>query len=126
MSPFLHQSLPGYYLNPNEEDMSENSAYKLAWPLSLDPWPATDEDPSGWRVEGHAMIRHWGADSSFGVEGSRGCMRSCFDRLERQERCEQTFVGGRFIRRPRWMLSYRAGEPTPESKRDSPRRHPKR
>jgi len=110
MSPFLHRSLPGFRLDPREQDVSENAAYKICWPLSLDGWPATEEDPSGLRVEGHARLRDWGGDSSFGVEGSRGCMRSCFDRLERCGGCEQTFHGGRFIKRPRWNLSHTAGD----------------
>jgi len=110
MSPFLHKSLPGFRMDPREQDMSENAAYKICWPLSLDSWPATEEDPSGRRVEGHACLRDWGGDSSFGVEGSRGCMRSCFDRLEKAGKCEQFFENGRFIKRKRWILSHTAGQ----------------
>ncbi len=109
MSPFLHKSLPGFRMDPREQDMSENDAYKICWPLSLDNWPATEEDPSGKRVEGHACLRDWGGDGSYGVEGSRGCMRSCFDRLERAGKCGQTFEGGRFIKRKRWILPHTAG-----------------
>ncbi len=104
VSPFLHHSLPGYNLDAGDQELSENDAYKLCFPLSLDPWAPSEEDPSGFRVEGHAMIRRWGGDGSYGVGGSRGCMRSCFDVLERQKKIEQTFCGGPFIRRPRWLL----------------------
>ena len=104
MSPFLHHSLPGYSFDVSKQEISENMAYKMCWPLSLDGWGATNEDPSGWRVEGHAMLRNWGGDGSYGVEGSRGCMRSCFDHLEQQAKIEQTFENGRFIKRQRWVL----------------------
>ncbi len=104
VSPFLHKSLPGYNLEVAEQDLGENDAYKICWPLSLDKWTPTDADPSGYRVEGHAMLRDWGQDGSYGVGGSRGCMRSCFDRLERQGKIEQTFESGPFIKRPRWLL----------------------
>ena len=76
----------------------------MCWPMSLDTWAASDEDPSGYRIEGHAMLRNWGGDGSYAVGGSRGCMRSCFDHLERLGKCGQTFAGGPFIRRERWLL----------------------
>jgi hypothetical protein len=104
VSPFLHKSLPGYNLEVAEQDLGENDAYKVCWPLSLDRWHVTEADPSGYRVEGHAMLRNWGQDGSYGVGGSRGCMRSCFDHLERKGEIGQSFEGGPFIRRPRWLL----------------------
>jgi hypothetical protein len=104
VSPFLHHSLPGYNLDASQQDLSENDAYKLCWPLSLGRWGPTDDDPSGYRVEGHAMLQRWGGDGSYGVGGSRGCMRSCFNAMEKQGLTEQTFRGGAFVRRPRWLL----------------------
>lgn len=104
MSPFLHKTFPGYSFDVSKQDISENMAYKMCWPLSLDSWGATKEDPSGYRVEGHAMLCRWGGDGSYGVEGSRGCMRSCFDHLEACGAVEQTFANGRFVKRPRWAL----------------------
>ena len=104
LSPFIHKSLPGYTCRVAEQGISENNAYKMCWPMSLDPWPPTQEDPSGYRIEGHAMLRKWGGDGSFAVGGSRGCMRSCFDHMEQKGACEQTFVNGRFIKRKRWLL----------------------
>ncbi len=64
----------------------------------------TAEFPSGYIIEGHAQLVKWGVGGSYGIEGSRGCMRSCFNHLEKQGRIEQTFAGGEFIRRPRWQL----------------------
>ncbi len=104
LSPFIHKSLPGYRCNVAEQTISENNAYKLCWPMSLDRWTPTDEDPSGYRIEGHARLKEWGGDGSYGIGGSRGCMRSCFDHLEATGGCDQTFENGRFIKRERWLL----------------------
>ena len=104
LSPFIHKSLPGYHCNVPEQAVSENNAYKMCWPMSLDRWTPTEEDPSGYRIEGHAMLKEWGGDGSYGIGGSRGCMRSCFDHLEAKGTCDQTFENGTFIKRDRWLL----------------------
>ncbi len=114
LSPFIHKSLPGYTCRVAEQEISENNAYKMCWPMSLDKWTPTEEDPSGYRIEGHAMLKKWGGDGSYAVGGSRGCMRSCFDHMEQKNACEQTFENGRFIKRKRWLLSDAV---SPDSKR---------
>jgi hypothetical protein len=117
VSPFLHRTFPGYEFDARRQRVSEDAAYKLCWPLSLGTWRRTEEDPSGYLVEGHSQLARWGSGGSYGIEGSRGCMRSCFDHLEDKGRCGQTFKGGRFIKRPRWLLSHRVPGPgrTPDS-----------
>ena len=50
------------------------------------------------------MLKEWGGDGSYGIGGSRGCMRSCFDHLEAKGTCDQTFENGTFIKRDRWLL----------------------
>lgn len=104
MSPFIHKSFPGWNIDVSQQEMSEESAYKFAWTLSTQPWRVTAEDPSGYIIEGHAQLQKWGVGGSYGIEGSRGCMRSCFNHLEKRGRIEQTFAGGEFIKRPRWIL----------------------
>jgi len=107
VSPFLHKTFPGYSFDVRKQHVSEDMAYKLCWPRSFGPWRKTAEDQSGYQVEGHAQIVNWGGGAgagSYGIGGSRGCMRSCFDRLERAGKCDQTFEGGPFIRRERWLL----------------------
>jgi hypothetical protein len=82
-------------------------AYKLCWPRTFGAWRKTAEDQSGCQIEGHNQLVRWGGGAgagSYGIGGSRGCMRSCFDRLERAGKSEQTFENGRFIKRPRWLL----------------------
>lgn len=113
VSPFLHHALPGWTFEVEKQQMTEEAAYKFCWPLSTGRWRRTAEFPSGYTVEGHARLLEWGQGGSYGVEGSRGCMRSCFDHLEQTGRIEQTFHGGRFIKRqPRWLLPSRV-EPRP-------------
>jgi len=111
VSPFIPKALPGYEFDVMRQNLSEEAAYKFCWPMAHGRWRATPEDPSGYIIEGHAYLVRWGGAGSYGVGASRGCMRSCFDFLERSGRIEQTFHGGRFIRRPRWMLTSRGEIP---------------
>lgn len=105
LSPFMHKDLPGWKFDVEEQEISEETAYKFAWPLSTNTWRETEEFPSGYVVEGHALLHKWGVAGSYGIGGSRGCMRSCFNYLEKQGLVEQTFKDGEFIKRPRWLLS---------------------
>ncbi|MGQ9556007.1 MAG: hypothetical protein ACUVWR_18045 [Anaerolineae bacterium] len=107
MSPFIHRSFPGWNIDVSQQDMSEEAAYKFCWTLSTGRWRETKEFPSGYIIEGHAKLQEWGIAGSYGVEGSRGCMRSCFNHLEKKGVIEQTFSGGEFIKRPRWVLPVR-------------------
>ena len=104
VSPFIHKSFPGWNMDVTQTEMTEEAAYKFCWPMSTGRWRATDEFPSGCIIEGHAMLQRWGEAGSYGVEGSRGCMRSCFNYLEKHGIIEQTFKDGDFIKRPRWLL----------------------
>lgn len=104
LSPFIPKSLPGYHFDVMKQKLSEEAAYKFCWPMSMGSWRKTQEFPSGYIIEGHHYITQWGVGGSYGIGGSRGCMRSCFNHLEKQKRIEQTFAGGEFIKRPRWLL----------------------
>jgi epoxyqueuosine reductase len=108
VSPFIHRSLPGYEFDVTKQDVTETVAYKLCWPMSRGRWAPTVEDPAGYVVEGHERLAQWGIAGSYGVEGSRGCMRSCMQYLEGKGLCEQTYQDGPFIKRPRWLLPCRA------------------
>ncbi|MEN6355722.1 MAG: hypothetical protein ABFD83_01410 [Armatimonadota bacterium] len=104
VSPFIHKSFPGWNIDITSQEMSEEAAYKFCWPMSLGRWRESAEFPSGYIIEGHAMLHRWGEMASYGVEASRGCMRSCFNYLEKHGLIEQTFKDGEFIKRPRWLL----------------------
>lgn len=114
MSPFIPKALPGYRFEVLRQHLSEDAAYKFCWPMSLNRWRQTTEFPSGFSIEGHAYLAKWGGAGSYGVGGSRGCMRSCMHYLEGRGEVEQTFAGGPFIRRPRWQLDAE-GRPMAES-----------
>jgi hypothetical protein len=107
VSPFIHKSFPGYHFDVTKQRLSEEAAYKFCWPMSKGHWRRTREFPAGYIIEGHASLSDWGVGGSYGICASRGCMRSCFDCLERRGAIEQRFHGGRFIRRPRWLLPAR-------------------
>lgn len=107
VSPFIHQEFPGYEFDVRRQELSEERAYSFCWPMSQGAWRVTEENPSGYIIEGHAQLAKWGVGGSYAVEGSRGCMRSCFNHLERTGRAGQRFEGGPFIKRPRWLLSHR-------------------
>jgi len=104
VSPFIPKSLPGYHFDVTQQDVSELAAYKLCWPMSTINAGPNAEFPSGHVVDGHAYLQKWGVGGSYGIEGSRGCMRSCFHYLEQHDQIEQTFHGGPFVKRPRWLL----------------------
>jgi len=107
VSPFIPQAFPGYEFDVMKQHMSEEAAYKFCWDMSKGRWRETEEFPERYRIPGHGYLAHWGGAGSYAVGGSRGCMRSCFNAMEQRGAVEQTFKGGPFIKRPRWMLDTR-------------------
>jgi len=104
LSPFIPKALPGYHFDVMKQNISEEIAYKFCWPMSVGVWRKSEEEPSGYIIEGHAYTARWGVGGSYGIGGSRGCMRSCFNYMESHNMIEQRFHNGPFIRRPRWLL----------------------
>jgi len=109
VSPFIHKSFPGWNIDASKQNFTERGAYRFCWTLSTGKWAKEEESPSGYVIEGHGIIAEkWGMGgeerSSYGIGGSRGCMRSCFNYLEKRGLIEQTFENGEFIKRPRWLL----------------------
>ncbi len=107
VSPFIHKALPGYEFDVTAQDLSEDRAYSFCWPMSLGSWRVTDDNTSGHILDGHWQLAQWGVGGSYAVEGSRGCMRSCFNHLEQRGEAGQHFEGGAFIKRDRWLLPKR-------------------
>jgi epoxyqueuosine reductase len=107
VSPFIHKDFPGWNIDARKQNFDEETAYKFCWTLSTGGWRKTKEFPSGYIIEGHAMIQKWGEGGSYGICGSRGCMRSCFNYLEKNNIIEQRFKNGDFIKRKRWILPYK-------------------
>jgi len=113
VSPFIHKSFPGYEFDVMKQDFTEEEAYKFCWPMSINPWRPTPEFPEGYIIEGHAYLQKWGIGGSYGVEGSRGCMRSCFNYMEGRKLVKRRLRSGAFIRRPRWLLDKRTASRPP-------------
>lgn len=112
VSPFIPKAFPGYRFSVMDQNVTEETAYKFCWPMATGSWRPTHEHPSGHVIDGHYHLMKWG-HGGLGVEASRGCMRSCFNHLEKKGAIEQTFHGGDFIKRRRWLLDER-GEMTEE------------
>jgi epoxyqueuosine reductase len=104
VSPFIHKSFPGWNIDAKKQIFSEEAAYKFCWSLSTGNWRQTDEFPDGTIIEGHKYLQKWGDAGSYGIGGSRGCMRSCFNHLETKGDIDQTFHNKSFIKRKRWLL----------------------
>jgi len=106
VSPFIHKDFPGWHIDARKQQFSEECAYKFCWTLSTGRWRKTKECPSGYIIEGHGYLQKWGVGGSYGICGSRSCMRSCFNYLEEKNFIEQKFHNGSFIKRKRWLLPY--------------------
>ncbi|MCM8757433.1 MAG: hypothetical protein NC823_03005, partial [Candidatus Omnitrophica bacterium] len=111
VSPFIPKALPGYSFDVMAQKISEECAYKFCWPMSTGRWRKSAEFPSGYIIEGHYYIQFWG-QGGLGIGCSRGCMRSCFNYLEKRGVIQQRFKTGSFIKRPRWLLD-KTGQPLP-------------
>ncbi len=106
VSPFIHKSFPGWNIDVKKQNMSEGSAYRFAWKLSVSEstWAGSAQYPDQYTIPGHAYLQKWGTGGSYGIEGSRGCMRSCFNHLEGRGKAGQEFKNPEFIHRKRWLL----------------------
>ena len=107
VSPFLQKELPNVVWDARKMGFSEEEAYAFCWPLS------TGRHHGEYIVEGHAMLQKWGVGGSYILCGARGCIRSCMEHLEKVGRIDQTFKGGPFIKRSRWLFTP-AGKKTEE------------
>lgn len=109
-SPFLAKDCPGLRLNVQEQAMSEEEAYKLAYTLAGASWRRTAEFPEGRVVDYYKTMLD--TTGYFAVCGAKGCVRACMMHLEKTGRIEQTFAN-EFRRRPAWELGW-DGEVGPE------------
>lgn len=102
-SPFLAKDCPGLRLDVQEQKMTEEEAYKLAYTLAGARWRTTAEFPSGNVIDYYKTMLD--TTSYFAVCGARGCIRACMIHLEKTGRIEQTFAN-EFRRRPAWELGW--------------------
>ena len=105
VSPFMAPALPGFALDARAQDISQETAYKFAWTMSTGAWRKSTQAPEGHLIPGHAFLQQTNDGGSYGIGGSRGCMRSCFNVLEEKGIAGIKQKNGPFIKRDRWILS---------------------
>jgi len=88
-SPFLKKEFPGMKFDVAEQDLSEESAYKIGYKIGEGNWRSTPDCPSEAVVDYYRMIlAHTGY---FAICGAKGCIRGCMDSLEKAEKIENRF-----------------------------------
>jgi ferredoxin len=101
-SPFLARDVPGFDLNVQQSNLSEETAYKLAYSLGHAGWRASPEFP-GKAVVGYykQILEHTGY---FAICGAKGCIRSCMASLEKRRAVDQSEFPTPVFPRPPWRL----------------------
>jgi len=109
ISPFLNKDLPNLQYNVPESNVTEEEAYRLAYPVALGTWTKSHyEENSGNVIKYYRYILdHCGY---FAICGARGCIRACMDSLEKSKRIGNRFKNP-FYRKKGWILPVeRTGE----------------
>lgn len=101
-SPFLKKDFPGLRLNVRDSEMSEEAAYKLAYPAATAKWVPSPEFPN------RAILPYYQQIAShaqyFAICGAKGCIRSCMAGLEKRECIGQSNFPTPVFPRPPWQL----------------------
>jgi len=86
-SPFLAKSCPGFNLDVRKSNISEETAYKMAYTLAQGKWTQSQEFPLG-NVNDYyqQIIEH---TNYFAVCGAKGCIRSCVEFQEKTKNIDQ-------------------------------------
>ena len=102
-SPFLKTAVPGLDLHVRESNLSEEAAYRLAYPLASAAWSASPEFSSANVMPYYKQITDH--CSYFALCGARGCIRACADALERRKVIEQNTFPTRLFAKQAWQLA---------------------
>jgi len=103
VSPFLKRDLPGLDLRVREINVSEESAYKVTYPLADAKWVPSPESPDGSVVGYYNQIKsHIGY---FAICGAKGCIRACMEAIDNQGRIEECHFQTPVSPRPKWKLA---------------------
>ncbi len=102
-SPFLKKAFPGFNFEVPETTMSEEAAYKMAYPLAQAGWRKTREFPSWHAIPFyHQMLSHVGY---FAVCGAKGCIRSCMEFQEKAHLIGQDAFPTPVFPEEKWRLA---------------------
>ena len=101
-SPFLKKDLPGFEIDVRNSNMSEESAYRMTYPMAQARWNPSPEAPTN-AVIGYyrQMLDHVGY---FAVCGARGCIRACMEGMEKRECIDQSEFPTAVFPRGKWEL----------------------
>ncbi len=101
-SPFLCLDCPGLYMPVEDQNCSEEEAYKLTYTVGGGSWRKTDEFPTG-----HVLDYAWTMLKGIGyyaVCGARGCIRACMVSNGPAGEPDRQFHN-EFRKKPMWTLS---------------------
>lgn len=103
ISPFLKKDFPNFELCVQDNDITEEEAYRLAYPLSNAKWnDAPYYNSRSAVMDYYDYIR--GHIGYFAICGAKGCIRACMNNLEKNKRITNLFVN-QFQRKPAWTLN---------------------
>lgn len=87
-SPFLKKACPGFKLDVRSSNVSEETAYKMAYTLALGNWRKSLEYNSNHVIPYYKQILdHVGY---YAICGAKGCIRACMDTMEKCHRIDQS------------------------------------
>ncbi|HOF19305.1 MAG TPA: hypothetical protein PK082_10385 [Phycisphaerae bacterium] len=102
-SPFLRKDFPGLDLDVRHTNLSEEAAYRLAYPMASASWMASPEFPSDACMEFYHQIKSH--IQYFALCGAKGCIRACMDALENRHAIEQAGYPTPVFPRKPWRLT---------------------
>lgn len=102
VSPFLKRAFPGLNLDIAKTNISEELAYKIAYPWATGKWRANAELP-GPAINPYynQIIGHTGY---FAICGAKGCIRACMEFQEKTKNIGQCSFRTPVFPGPKWEL----------------------
>ncbi|MFA5203793.1 MAG: hypothetical protein WC708_05245 [Lentisphaeria bacterium] len=102
-SPFLKKDFPGLDLDVRHSTMSEEAAYKMAYPMADAKWGASPEFPAAACMTYYNQIKSH--TDYFAICGAKGCIRACMDAMEKRRAIGQCRFHTAVAPRPPWKLT---------------------
>ncbi|MCL2517474.1 MAG: hypothetical protein FWF15_02810 [Oscillospiraceae bacterium] len=108
ISPFLKKDFPNFEFDVSKAEMTEEEAYRLAYPATGGQWGmALYDEYSSATMKYPSYVR--GHGGYYALCGARGCIRACMDNLEKNNKIKNTFKNP-FYKKPQWLLSHKKDE----------------
>lgn len=110
VSPFLKKDFPGLDLDVRNNNMSEEAAYRLCYPMAGSTWPASPEFPADACIDYYQQIKSH--TSYFAICGAKGCIRGCMDAMEKCGSIKQCDFKTPVSPRKAWQLPHPSKDET--------------